>query len=320
MNRTTLYTIQNLLKRHKYLPIHLSRECSPTTEDKINLNVKNGEFNVEVGHFIKTNQEEIKQFLYEILNTFHDLHFITIKNIPYCLMPDAEDHIVYNENSGVSYYKKPQCKSCKYYSLCPGYIRDNSIFEASLSPVPDLPREIAIEVDKRCNQKCIFCFSYSQDRSITYQLAKKIIDEAKRLKIRYIRFTGGEPLLHSDIFKLIRYAKSLNFYVFLNTNGTLFNESFIRKIENSVDNVLLSLQGYNTRIENEITQRGDLVKKRYKNILSIKRSNIPYLRIGTVASKILLNNLDKYYLLIRRLGIKVWEIYRPMIPKSLAQQ
>jgi len=320
MNQTTLYSIQNLLKRYKYLPLHLSRENSPTIEGKINLEVKNDELDVEVGRLTKPPWEELKPFLYDILNTFHKSHLVTIKNIPYCLMPDAEDHIIYNKIGGLSYYKTSKCKSCKYYSLCPGYIKDNGISEVSLDPVSDLPREIVIEVDKRCNQGCVFCFSHSQNSPVSSSQIKKIIDEAKKLKIKYIRFTGGEPLLRNDILELIRHAKSLNFYVFLNTNGTLFDESFIRKIENFVDNVLISLQGYNARIENEITQRGDLVKKRYKNILRIKRANIPYFRIGTVASKFLLNNLDKYYLLIRRLGIKVWEIYRPMISKSLAQQ
>ena len=42
--------------------------------------------------------------------------------------------------------------------------------------------------------------------------------------------SGGEPMLHPDIFEISDYAKKLGFYVGLSTNGTLIDSSNIQKI------------------------------------------------------------------------------------------
>jgi len=264
---------------------------------------------------------KMKELVYCILNYYEKHYFILIKGIPYCLIPDATDHVIYNKVKNVHYKRMKQCFLCKYLPSCPG-IRHDLLH--NFLPVPSLlnkPTDIAIEVNKNCNLGCEFCINSNYKKiSLKYNRIKKVLDEAEKINIRYVRFTGGEPLLKNDILKILRYAKSKDFYVFLNTNGTLLNDYSIGELEKCVDNILVSLCGYNYYIENEINTGGHLLTNRFRNIIKLQRSKIPYIRTGTVISKFLINSFDRYSLLIKTLGIRTWELYRPMLPLSLIQK
>jgi MoaA/NifB/PqqE/SkfB family radical SAM enzyme len=53
---------------------------------------------------------------------------------------------------------------------------------------------------------------------------KKNLDDLKKIGIKVIDFTGGEPLLNKDLPRILTYAKQLGFFVKLATNGFLYPE------------------------------------------------------------------------------------------------
>lgn len=264
---------------------------------------------------------KIKGLIYFILNAYEHDYFILIKGIPCCILPDAYDHIIYKRIKNISYKKYQKCRVCKFYTVCPGINQNNKRYVSQIMPLFDRPLDIAIEVNKICNLKCEFCYYNYKDNNpvVSYSKIKKILDEAKGLNIKYVRFTGGEPLLSRNILKILKYAKSQNFYVFLNTNATLVTDSMIKELESCVDNILISLCGYNSYTENIINSSAHLLKEKLNSILKLKRSKIPYIRIGTVISKLLIDNFEKYSILVANLGIKNWELYRPMLSFSTVQ-
>ncbi|TSC93552.1 MAG: hypothetical protein CEN91_217, partial [Candidatus Berkelbacteria bacterium Licking1014_85] len=122
--------------------------------------------------------------------------------------------------------------------------------------------------------------------------------------------------LRPDIIKILRYAKSKNFYVFLNTNGTLLKQDIIIELEKYVDNILVSF----CSLYQETFKQRSLLKNKIKGILNLKKSKIKHLRIGIVVSKFLIENMKDYSILINSLGINNVEFYRPMISQSQAQR
>ena len=57
-----------------------------------------------------------------------------------------------------------------------------------------------------------------------------VMDDLKAFKVPVLILSGGEPLLHPDIFNISRRAKDLGFYVALSTNGTKISEANIKQI------------------------------------------------------------------------------------------
>ncbi|HWQ37998.1 MAG TPA: heme d1 biosynthesis radical SAM protein NirJ [Burkholderiales bacterium] len=81
---------------------------------------------------------------------------------------------------------------------------------------------------RRCNLACRHCYSISADHDFPGELATPeifaVMDDLKRSGAPVLILSGGEPLLHPDIFSIARRAKDMGFYVGLSTNGTLINE------------------------------------------------------------------------------------------------
>ncbi len=78
-------------------------------------------------------------------------------------------------------------------------------------------------VTYRCNATCSFCDIWERPSPyVTLDNARANLRDLKKLGVRIIDFTGGEPLLHRQLPDLLREAKQLGFITTLTTNGLLY--------------------------------------------------------------------------------------------------
>ncbi len=75
----------------------------------------------------------------------------------------------------------------------------------------------------RCNSKCIYCDIWKRGSEIadTQDVLRNLEDLAK-MGIRFVSFTGGEPLLFPSLPLVLDRAKKLGMRTTLITNGTLY--------------------------------------------------------------------------------------------------
>jgi MoaA/NifB/PqqE/SkfB family radical SAM enzyme len=66
--------------------------------------------------------------------------------------------------------------------------------------------------------------------------------DMERLSVKWVVFSGGEPLMHSDLFRLARMLKSKNIRVTLLSTGLLL-ERRASDIVGHIDDVIVSLDG-----------------------------------------------------------------------------
>jgi len=118
-----------------------------------------------------------------------------------------------------------------------------------LGPKRNPPGPVVIwNLIRRCNLTCKHCYSISADKDFPGELSTQevyaVMDDLKRFRVPVLILSGGEPLLRPDIFDIASSAKGLGFYVGLSSNGTLIDESNIRRIaETDFDYVGVSLDG-----------------------------------------------------------------------------
>lgn len=116
-------------------------------------------------------------------------------------------------------------------------------------PRRNLPGPVVIwNLIRRCNLKCKHCYAVSADHDFPGELSTEQInatmDDLKDYRVPVLILSGGEPLLHPDIFDISRRAKDKGFYVGLSTNGTLIDEQMIGRIaETDYNYVGISLDG-----------------------------------------------------------------------------
>jgi len=263
---------------------------------------------------------EVVPFLYPLLD-YEQFFEVWLKNIPFCVISsEAVDHILPKDRDSQG-EKTRICQNCLWYKRCPGFPKGYLAKYGSqeICPMPDLPWEVMIEVEPRCNFNCQFCFnqiSFAQKnrniKSFSIDYIKKIIDSLAKAEIKIIRLTGGEPLLRKDIFQLLKYAKDKGLEVRLNTNASLINQRIVQRLRGIVDNILIPIGSYSNKKEFKITGYPNSLKKKIRAIELLKKAEIPIVRSGTVMTKENILNFDKIAKLISRLPLDEWEFYQPI--------
>ena len=68
-------------------------------------------------------------------------------------------------------------------------------------PTEGIIKQCSIVLTRGCNLRCNFCYvkraGYVEDDRIDYDDLKSIVDFCCEAKVKYIFFTGGEPLTYS---------------------------------------------------------------------------------------------------------------------------
>jgi SynChlorMet cassette radical SAM/SPASM protein ScmF len=97
--------------------------------------------------------------------------------------------------------------------------------------------QIYFYLTEGCNLRCRHCWIapkfQDEDRiypMLSIDLFKSIVKQAKPLGLTGVKLTGGEPLLHPEIGKILKYIKSQDLYLTLETNGVLCTPEIARRI------------------------------------------------------------------------------------------
>ena len=78
-------------------------------------------------------------------------------------------------------------------------------------------------VTYRCNATCSFCDIWEKPSPYAdIQTVENNIRDLKKLGVKVIDYTGGEPLLHRNIDQLLRIAKKYGMITTLTTNALLY--------------------------------------------------------------------------------------------------
>ena len=99
----------------------------------------------------------------------------------------------------------------------------------------------------RCNARCTFCDIWQRQDLIRSQDAsfediKRNIPQLKKLGVKFIDFTGGEPLLYSYLPDALFYAKQHSLFTTVTSNGILYSD-IAEEIRGLVDFLHFSLDG-----------------------------------------------------------------------------
>jgi MoaA/NifB/PqqE/SkfB family radical SAM enzyme len=97
----------------------------------------------------------------------------------------------------------------------------------------------------KCNSRCVYCDIPIKPENIPIrETAPELIIEnlaaLKRLGVRAVDFTGGEPMIYRHLPKVIKAAKQMGFFISLANTGTLYAR-VAEEIRGLVDDLKFSL-------------------------------------------------------------------------------
>ena len=158
---------------------------------------------------------------------------------------------------------------------------------------PRYPFYVNLVINSRCNLRCSYCFGRYSNRTSpdwAWEDLKNLIDDLRRRGTRYILIQGGEPVLHPDLGRIIRYSVDRGIVTALVTNGTL--PARIREIPEIalLDNICFSLDG--NREGNDIVRGKGTFDKVMESIRVVKEVHKTPIRINSTISRYTVGDLD----------------------------
>jgi radical SAM protein with 4Fe4S-binding SPASM domain len=163
-----------------------------------------------------------------------------------------------------------------------------------------------IAVTYRCNLQCEFCYvgdkAYGElNTSDTKKVLYKILHEAQ---VPSVSFTGGEPLLRTDICELVSYASGIGMWTNLITNGVLLNAQMVNDLKTAgLSSAQVSIEGPNADVHDALTRYPGAFDRTCAGILRLQEAGIP-VHTNTTISRRNLSFLQDIVRLAKTLGLR----------------
>ncbi|HSN50748.1 MAG TPA: radical SAM protein [Bacteroidales bacterium] len=113
------------------------------------------------------------------------------------------------------------------------------------------PVSVSIEPTNRCNLHCPECPSGQlqltrSKGNISYERYVRIIDPLAKDLFYLNLYFQGEPYMHPDFFRLVKYAAGKGIFVSTSTNGHFLTPENVRQtLESGLNKLIISLDGTN---------------------------------------------------------------------------
>jgi MoaA/NifB/PqqE/SkfB family radical SAM enzyme len=134
----------------------------------------------------------------------------------------------------------------------------------------DLPI-LVLMPHSRCNCRCVMCDIWkanSNKKEISDELLGKHISAFKKLGVKHVALSGGEALMHSNLWKLCDQLKSIGIKISLLSTGITLKAN-APKIVQYMNDVIVSLDG-SPEIHNQIRNIPSAFEKLSEGVQAIK--------------------------------------------------
>jgi MoaA/NifB/PqqE/SkfB family radical SAM enzyme len=152
------------------------------------------------------------------------------------------------------------------------------LIKSQLMPYP-FPVAMTFAITYRCQCKCVHCSAGKHLRNdkaeLTTEEAKKLIDDAQKLGVTIIAFTGGEPMLREDLFELISYVDQKKAMPVMFTNGQFLTDVNVEKLADAgLYSLFLSIDSPDPDEHNKLRGMPGLFDTAIEGLLKAKSKGI----------------------------------------------
>ncbi len=191
------------------------------------------------------------------------------------------------------------------------------------------------DITSNCNEHCHFCYRNPSDGDLSVEKNYRILTNLIDNGAEKITFTGGEPLLYVDLFRLVqqgkRYSDHIVFSLITNgillanwdekTQGFSIDESTIDEIATYFDWITLPLDAPNNVMQQNVTRNAQHFERTITLIDYIKL-NYPRLKIkiNTLVSHVNYQSVPVLFELLKSKNIQRWKLFNFMPSRGIALQ
>jgi len=159
-----------------------------------------------------------------------------------------------------------------------------------IDPLGRIHTNLRISVTDRCNIRCFYCMPAEnvtfrpRHELLTFEEIERFVRVAATLGINRLRLTGGEPLVRSELPKLVSRLASVPGIedLALTTNGLLLSEYAAKLKAAGLDRLNISLDTLSEKTFQEISRRPGLDRV-LEGIFAARQAGFKKIRLNAIA-------------------------------------
>lgn len=135
-----------------------------------------------------------------------------------------------------------------------------------LKKVLGYPLTVMVEPTNTCTLKCPLCptgqgLLRRPSGFMDFETFKKIVDQFGKYSLHLRLWNWGEPLLHKDFIKMVKYARKHDWYINTSTNSFFLTPEIAKELVSSgLDSIIVSLDGASEKTYKKYRKQGDFKK------------------------------------------------------------
>jgi len=144
---------------------------------------------------------------------------------------------------------------------------------------------VFIELTSQCNERCLHCYAESapeRNDFLSFDDIHRVLQQIRQLGRPFIQFTGGDPLIHRDLIRLVEAVQQLDFQgLEIYTNGLLLTDKLLAKLKPYQPQLSFSIYADCAEVHDAITR----VQGSWKRTLNAMHRSIEQgfdVRVGVV--------------------------------------
>jgi radical SAM protein with 4Fe4S-binding SPASM domain len=176
-----------------------------------------------------------------------------------------------------------------------------------------VPLIMSWNVTRECNLKCGHCYINAADKKLANELTteegKKLIDQIYEVSRPLLVLSGGEPLLRSDVFELIKYGSNKGLKMGLGSNGSLIDDKVARKLkEAGIATVSISLDSHIPAQHDDFRGVAGSWDKAVQAIKALRNNNV-LVQVNTTLTHDNYDQIDDIMTLSENIGVENFHLF-----------
>jgi len=172
----------------------------------------------------------------------------------------------------------------------------------------DAPICLTWELTYACNLACVHCLSSSgqrDERELSTEQAKAVLDELAALQVFYINIGGGEPMIRRDFFEIVEHSIANNIGVKFSTNGAFIDKKNAERLT-AMDylDIQISLDGTDA-ITNDAVRGEGSYDTAIRAMDNLKAAGFGQFKISVVVTRHNVDQLDEFKALADSYGAQL---------------
>ncbi|MEM4071797.1 MAG: radical SAM protein [Candidatus Micrarchaeaceae archaeon] len=176
------------------------------------------------------------------------------------------------------------------------------------------PLLIVWNITKQCNLKCLHCYAnagpFKHKDELTLEEKLNVVDQLADAGVPMISFSGGEPLISPDFWKVADYAHKKGMYTSIATNGTTLTKENVEKLKQvGVQYIEISLDAPEPKTHDMFRGVQGAWARTVEGIKNAVAAKSFDTGIATTATKYNLNEIPQMIDLAIELGVKKFIVF-----------